>query len=241
MSRTIKTSAMALALAMAFSTIAASAADAELAPRWKVTGAFLANGATKNYTATLTSPGTLSVPGLFTYELPSCSLTGKIVGSGAKAPGTIKESVLSCEEIKVPGAPACEVSPIVTEKIEGKLGWMESTGEANVAIFEPEAAGGNFSTILVEECPLEGEYPFTGGFVGSLTPAATEAAESTLAFGGSDTPTTEHYFTGKTSPCAGARETMQSPGLLFGGRPMVLAGTFKFELTTGEKAGILAG
>lgn len=238
MSRGIKIAGLAMVV-VSLTALAAPAAQAELAPRWKVAGAFLGSGATKSYTATLTGAATLEVPGLMTLESSSCSVTGKIVGSAAKTESTHKESVLECKTIAVKGAPACEVTNIVTSKMKGQLGWMEATGESNVLTFEAES-GSSLTTVLIEECALEGEYPVTGGTVATLTPTATEATEATLAAGGSDTKTTENWFTGKTIPECG-REFMTSPALVFGGRTSKLTATFTLKLSPAEKFGGFAG
>lgn len=234
MSRKIKVVGLALVAVMAFSAIAASA-QAAPAPRWKVAGAFLANGATKNYEGKLTGTALLEVPGLLTLESTSCTASGKIVGSAAETSGKGKESVLKCSGIKVKEAPACEVANVETNKMKGELGWMNESGGENIATFEPEV-GTEFTTVSISECALEGEYTVTGATLGTLTPAETEVEEGTLAIGGADTTTTEHWFT-PGSP----RPTMSSPALVFGGRPAKFTGSFDVNLTPKEKVGVFAG
>lgn len=239
LNRRIKLVSLAFAAVMALGVVVTSAANAELAPRWKMEGSFLSAAAVKLYSATLEGTAVLEVPGLLTLESTSCSITGFAVGSFAKQAGSQKESVLSCEEPKVKGAPSCLVENVVTQNMKGVLGWMEETGESNILTFESEF--GNLTTISIEGCALEGEYPVTGATVGTLEPAAKEVLEGTLRIGGAgDSTTTSHWFTGATT--SGKRTAMSSPLLQFGGRPAKLSGTFDIGFFLGwEKVGVFAG
>lgn len=242
MSHRIKSVGLALAAVTALTAIASSTATAELAPRWKAAGIYVANGSTRHYNATLTGTATLQVPGLLTLETTECFATGQIVGSAAKAAGTGKEAVLSCLNMNVKGAPACEVQDVATNKAKGQLGWMEekpATPNTNVATFEPEKSGGTLGTVVIEGCALEGEYPLAGGLIGTLEPPEEEREVLTLRFGTLDLTTTEHWFTSNTT-FSGVRETMKSPGLSFGGKAATLTGSFDVRLIA-ENFGVFAG
>lgn len=221
----LKLGGSALIVVLVLGAISTSAASASFAPRWTINGSYLGSGSTQNYIGNLSGTMTFTVPGLLSLQSSHCSIAGKIVGSSAGVSGTTKEGVLSCTNLTVSGAPACEVQNITTGKMDGIVGWREESGEANILTFEPES-GVNIATVLIEECALEGEYTITGGFVGTIEPAATEVEEGTLRFGGSDNTTTEHWFT----PTTPVRSTMSSPHSLFGGRLSALSGSFGFRI-----------
>lgn len=236
MPKQIKAVIFSLAV-LAVLTAASTSANAAPAPRWKVNGAFLGNGAEKQFSATLKS-GTkaeLEVPKLgLNLVSENCSLAGRIVGSPPGVEGTVSKVLLACVEISVEGAEeVCSVDNVLTNNLSGNLGWMESTGSAVSVTAHPESAS-RIATVNIEgeECSFAGVFAVTGETAGGLFPPETEVATGELLVG--PLTTIEHWFTP-------SRETMGVAGLQFNGNPARFRATLNASLTSGEKVGVFPG
>jgi hypothetical protein len=237
--RSIKMLGLALVAALAFSAVAAGAAQANT-PRWKVNGAYLGSGVKKAFTVT-SGKSTLSAPNLgLTIVCTSDKGSGSIIGSEAGSPGLDEGSVTyeGCSvekaaecQVHSPGAP---VGTIKTVALKSELVWLTELGnEAGVRLFP--ASGTTFVEIAVEECAAEQTEPLpvTGEVVGKVLPVATEVETGELVF---PSPAITTYWTGDKP--SRTKHTL-SNSLHFGGQPATYVSTEKVTLTeAGSKYGV---
>lgn len=237
------TSALGLALlaALAFSAIAAGAAQANSAPRWIAEGEDLGGGETRAFKATTTTQAILAVPGLsLTFENPSgkCTSSGKIVGSTAETPGKVQSAVLTCTEIKVQGAPACRVSSpgqpigtVSTQTLAGTLVWLGETGGQAGLLLRSE--GSSITILEIDGCAAQGVFPLTGEVIGKLSPVEEEVETAALGF---QSPPILNWWSN-----AKPRVKQSIKGLRISSQPVTLSAAFNTELNPSEAFGVFPG
>jgi hypothetical protein len=249
---------------LALTAVVASSASAG-APRWKVAGAFLANGATKSATADSTSPFYLNTPGLgVLLQAPKgkCTTTGTIVGSAALSPGTAKEGKLTCSEVTVHEAPLCSVKStgqvagtVVASGLKGTLVWLSKANNQAGLKFEPSTGPtGEFTTVILSgaECALAGNYVIKGEVTGEFLPIEKEVETGELNF--PKVVSTAKEATEKcvlsarilkhfnnTTPTTSRTETSLGVPLTFKGQPTVICGSSSAHLNPKQNVGVFIG
>jgi hypothetical protein len=227
---------------LALSAVSVAAAQADSAPRWK-SGAFIAAGKPKAFTATNVGQVRLISGGL-TMISSNCTITGQIIGSAAGSPGTAKEAVLTCTGMSVlnsggkcvVGTPGKAAGELVSEKLNGQLVWLNSTGEASGIKVKAESGSllGRIS-ISGAECPVGGSHDLTGELITSVTPVASEAKELTL---GLPDPS---ILTWWSNTEARVKQSIESTRLKMGAGNATLLGSFSFGLNEKVVFGVFAG
>jgi hypothetical protein len=179
--RSIKVVSAAV-LALALAAVFAGSALGAGAPRWKVGGSFLGAEASRNVEVVTTTETLARAPAISGFNLKSpagkCTLKGKIVGSLAGNPGTLREGTLTCTNFEVEETFGCTVGKVASQKVRGTLVWLSATGEEAGLKIAPEVGTETKGfPISGEECPLAGVFSSTGELIGSLRPVATEVIE----------------------------------------------------------------
>jgi hypothetical protein len=163
-------------LALSFAVICALAAvPAAMAQahEYKVAGANLGAGNTKNVTSS-GGPFELSTKIGSTSVVIKCttqSSSGATIAGGGGGGGTITFSTCS-----IPAAPACVVPNISSAVSTELIGTTELFTK-----FKP-STGTLFANVFVEECALEGSFEVKGNTAGFDSAAGTEQASHTLSF-----------------------------------------------------------
>lgn len=247
MKRSLKIFGTSLLLVLAFTAIAAAAAQA--APRWVVGSTNPASGATEAFTGVNTSEEIKLTTGIAGLELTSesCNVIGKIEGTAAEVAGKNKEVKLHCTQVGVVGVTGCTVKSVgagagevTTNKLSSELVWLKSTRQTNESeetagdLFKPEV-GEVFVEIEVTgaSCSVAQARPLVvkGTAVGKFIkpPVGTAAAMGRIEF-----PTTAitTYYTGE------ATRTSHTAGLTIGANPATFKGTFGLALNSGSNVGI---
>jgi hypothetical protein len=243
MKRRIRFLPLMLVSVLAFSAIAAAAAQA--APRWTVNGTPLASGNTEAFTGVNTTEEIKLATGITGLELTSeyCNVTGKIKGTAEEAPGENKEVKLHCTKVEAVGVPACIVKSVgatnngevTTNKLSSELVYLKTprpaTESEDIAgdLLKPES-GEVFVEIEVTGCSIAPGRTLVvkGTALGKFVkpPVGTPAAMGRLSF-----PNTT-YYTGE------ATRTAHTAGLTIGSNTATFNGTFGLALNSGNNIGI---
>lgn len=185
------------ALAMAaLVVLAVGPSAAQAAPRWKVNGSFMAEGATNGFTGT-SGQVRLEMGGSgLTVICKQSGSSGEIEGSASGTAGKSKNVVWTFTGCEVAGIPTsvCSVytlgqepGTIRTTALKARLAWQ---GTSAVISYLPET-GSNIANATAiegvegEECAARwGPYPITGELVGKvMSPVPpSEATEMAVQF-----------------------------------------------------------
>jgi hypothetical protein len=207
MSHKLKVLGLSCLAVFAFTAVSASAAQAH---EWTITGTPLSSlGGTETID---------SVGGPFELSVPSRKLllrceeqvsTGEITSE----PEGSDSALVEFFDCSVVGAPLCEVEePIVAETVTQ----LVTVNGVLYDRFSP-AAGSTFTTIVIEGCAAEGEFPVTGNVAGETEPPGVQLVDQPLD------------FSKEISEAAGTE-------LKFGNAPAFLSGEAEVTLT-GPNAG----
>lgn len=234
----ITVAATVLAVIAAIMACGAGAADAAIAPAFKVNGYFL-NGS-RGFSGSSAGPVSLSVAGLQTYEASEgCSVSGSMAGSSTPGTaGTLEGTKVLCQGMHIVGNSTCVVKTQGASKggefafnsLKGSLVWLGSTGSAAGVLLEPSTVGGAWATFVISGCALAETYKFTGTAVMALSPEATEA----LAIQGSLPSAPIRSYWDSAEP----RTKTTIGGLRQGTKEVVMSGSFDAWLNSGERFGV---
>ena len=241
-----KTQALAMALALVLVAVAAlgavltTAAMAEVAPRWDVENKLLLpTDKPKNFIAHNTEALRL---GLATAGLKisspkgECVMTGKIVGSIEKTPGTKKEVGLVCTNTTVvePAtgctvkSPGQETGTVTTAPMQSTLVFETEGAEAAGELYSAEGKG-PIGEIILEGamCGKKGTYAIENDTVGRLTPVIELSKVATQAF---PEPPILKWWNFEAFP-----EEVPVTRLTLGGKAALLSSSFEVKLNPEEK------
>jgi hypothetical protein len=184
---TLKIFGLAVMAALAISALAVSSAPAAT---WKVNGASLANGQSREMTAQLKAGTAAALTGTLLgqhFQLTATGLSSagwggagsatiEQVGTKAKARGRLSFSGLTVD--KPAGCTVAE--PIVFEDLTTEVVEHGSYENAYVKFFPEE--GETLATITVKGCAVAGSYPLKGTFYGEGNIWGEEFASQPLSF-----------------------------------------------------------
>ncbi|HEY6729716.1 MAG TPA: hypothetical protein VI039_01690 [Solirubrobacterales bacterium] len=224
-----------------------------ISPRWNVAGKFLASTETRTFTATNAKSLLLGI-GAYTFEMPTCTQSGKIVGSDPERPGAEKEVTLSCTGVTAASVPTCQIrstgqpwGTIVTEPLSSKLVWLSSNSTARAG--EVLSSKSVLTTVETTGCSgISG--PINGDLIVEMTPVEISETTATLSL---PSPMLTKYweYPESKSSCEAAKGVFLANGrceltgqsLKLGSTllSVTLSGSMSSSLNSGALFGVFAG
>jgi hypothetical protein len=237
-------------LAFVVCGIAAGSASASTEPYLKVENtkgevSTLGEGQTKKITASMPQAGEMHIPALgisitCTGASGSAEVYNNYVG-GSRREGRMKSGVITFEGCGLVGGESCYINgaisgaaKITTNSIKATMAYQPGTTENAEAALAPEAVGGTFASIAIEECALnEGKYPVKGTLVAGIGPVNTlleRTIQGVTALSGIQ------EFKSTENPVA--KEKVEGQELKYGTHPASIEGALEIVVSGGEKLGV---